>query len=251
MILAIDIGNSAIKFAFFETGKNTGGFALSSLTDRTEDEYAMIFGQAFCGHNFDRAAVSSVVPSLTFRVCSAVKRVTGKDPLVIGHGVRTGLDIRTDYQTELGSDIVANCVAAGKMTSGAYIVVDLGTATTLSCVNGNRVFCGVMIMPGVNAGLDSLGKTCANLPGAALRPPKGLLGKNTADSVAGGVVYGHAAMIDGLIGRAAEERPGEKFEVFVTGGCAGEVAPYCKTPLRHVPDLTLRGIAQIGELNSK
>lgn len=249
MILAIDIGNSAIKIGIFDNGKMTDSFSISSLTDRTKDEYVGLISGVVNGRAVDATVLASVVPSLTERISAAAEIVSGRRTLRVGRGIKTGIEIRTDNQTEVGADIVANCVGARGLSEGPFIVADLGTAGTLTLVDGKNAITGVIILPGIGSQLESLKKNCANLPLVGLTEPRTLLGKNTADSVVSGIVNGYSAMLDGLVDRIRDEYSVREAKVFACGGYAQTVCPRCKTEFKIVPELTLIGLNHIGLLN--
>ena len=254
MILTVDLGNSRAKFAFFEGQKKIFAFAVSVSGERTEDEWRLILS-SFCREGsvdpprVEGVALSSVNPSKGDALALALTAFFRKKPLTLGHGIRTGLDIRTDYQSELGADIVANAVGACGRAKPPFLVADFGTALTLLAVDEKGVFRGVDILPGVSSSARALARDCAGLPEVALRPVKTLFGKNTADSVAGGLVNGYAAMLDGLAARAKRELGAEALALFATGGDAAAILPACENRFTFVPDLTLEGLARIYDMN--
>ena len=170
-----------------------------------------------------------------------------------GPGVRTGLDIRTDIASQLGADIVANAVAALSLAPAPLVFVDFGTATTLTGINAGGELCGVLICPGVRTSLDALSGAAAELPRIAVDGPKHLFGKNTVDSMTSGAVFGHAAMVDGLLDRVAAEWGLSELTVLATGSWADRIVPFCsgRHGIRFQPDLTLRGLRRIAEMNAR
>lgn len=264
MILTTDIGNSHIRFAFFDgvrAASPCASLALSSRSGRTRDEFAMTLAAFVQSHGIgaaEGAVVASVVPALTSVVIGAISDVfPSADIVTVRHGLRTGLDIRTDYQSELGADIVANAVGARRLVTPPFAVVDLGTATTLSLVDGSDRFRGVAIMPGLSSSSRALAAECSALSQISIDTDiadKPLLGKNTFDSLASGLISGIAAMIDGMICRVGEEYDcADALTVIICGGGAEAVFPHLRTKQRMLlrPNLTSLGLLRLWELNRR
>ncbi len=253
MIITADLGNTALKIASFEKGVYTGGFSVSALR-RTEDEWSLLLASHCAAASMvptraEGAILGSVVPHLTQPVKAALARLTGKEPLTVEHGIKTGLDIRTDHQAELGADIVANAVAARALVPPPFIVVDFGTATTVSAVDETGVFRGVAILPGMGSAAGDLARTCANLPEIVPGDPESLLGKNTRDSLNGGLTFGFAAMADALTERVLREIGAESAALIATGGAGEKILPLCKKKFTYDPHLTSRGLYRLFEIN--
>lgn len=258
MILAVDIGNTSISAGIYPAG---GGplratLRLASGTPRTADEYALWLKAFLREQSVDVGSlagcvISSVVPRLNRPIGDALTEILPDcRPLWVGHGVKTGLDIRIDHHTELGSDIVSNTVAASQRLNRPFAVIDLGTATTVAAVNRAGELIGVMIVPGVQPSAEALAQSCAALPAISLTAPDQLLGKNTADSMASGCIYGAAAMIDGILARLREQL-GDDLSVIACGGMAERVIPHTREQIAIVPNLTLDGLAAIWRLNQR
>ncbi|MBQ8813635.1 MAG: type III pantothenate kinase [Lachnospiraceae bacterium] len=255
MILAIDIGNTGIILGFYEKDQRVFDFSISSVPHRTADEYGMIF-RLWCTQNRIGAAlegcvISCVVPPLKRPVEQAVKEVFGCPVLFVGHGIKTGLNIRVDNQTDVGSDIVANMVAASGKYSGPVAVVDFGTATTLSAVNQAGELIGVAIMPGVQVSLRALASSAAALPDISIGIPGRVLGKNTEESMLSGFVLGAAAMVDGMLKRLKAEMGVDTMTVIACGTLADRIVPHCDTRIEIWPHLTLDGLVKIYLLNQR
>lgn len=256
MILTADIGNSTTTLALFEEG---GALALRSTysTDphATGDQFAIQLFSLFQLHQVEPAQIkggiiASVVPPVTAALARAVERLTGKPPLIVGTGIRTGLDIRSDMHAQLGADIVAYCVGAIERFDrcpSPVIVVDFGTAITFSVLRGN-VYEGCVIAPGVRVGLEALSRQAAELPHISLNRPAVLLGHNTVDAMQSGVIYGNASLVDGMLTRIDEEL-GHTAAVIATGSYAGEVVPYCHHTIEQDPDLLLKGLFLLYQKN--
>ena len=200
------------------------------------------------GHCFDGSIISSVVPSVTNRVKEAMEKITGKDVLVVGPGVKTGLKIKLDNPSQLGSDRVADAVAASNLYACPLIIIDMGTATTVSVVDGDKNFVGGMIMPGLMVSMEALSSKTSQLPQISLDAPKRAIGRNTADCIRSGLVYGNAAAIDGLV-ENIEQELGAKCTVISTGGLAKIVTPLCKSNIIEDDKLLLKGLMIIYEKN--
>lgn len=264
MILTADIGNSHIRFAFFDGVHSASAremLTVSSRSGRTSDELAMAlceFARSRDLRQADSAIVGSVVPALTPTVTGAVAGAFDiSDMITVKPGLRTGLDIRTDYQAELGADIVADAVAAHTLVRPPFAVVDLGTATTLSFVDSGDRFCGVAIMPGLASSSRALAAECAALPPVSVDAgftDKPLLGKNTADSLTSGLIGGIASMVGGMLCRVGEEYGcGDSLSAVICGGGAEAVFPHLRTKRTPVlrPDLTSLGLLRLWELNHR
>jgi len=246
VILTIDIGNSNIMLGGFEGNKLEFVVRISTETDKTADEYASkILGVLAVHHVGDKrvvgAIISSVVPPLNSVIKKAVKILWGIDSLTVGPGVKTGINIHCDAPSSVGADLICACVAAHNIYGSPSLIVDMGTATKMTVVNEKGAFVGVSIIPGVTMGLNSLSENTAQLPKVELEAPRSVVGKNTAESMRSGVIFGNASMIDGMIDRINEE-VGEKLSVYATGGVAHLVIPHCKHDIITDEYLVLKGL---------
>lgn len=247
MVLAIDVGNSTTTVGLFESG-GTLRFR-STLTTRknmTKDQFAVDLGQIFLLYGADiklvtGAIISSVVPPVTVAICDAVEFLTGKPPMLMGPGVKTGLNIRSDIHTQMGTDIVASAVAALAQYPGPIVLVDMGTAVAMSVLAGNT-YEGCVLLPGVTVALEALSDQAAELPHISIEPPPSILGRNTVDAMRAGVVYGNACMIDGMIDRLEEALGASAATVVATGSAGAEILPYCKHKIIYDADLLLNGL---------
>ena len=245
MIIAVDIGNTNIVVGGIEADHVLFTERLSTRTDKTELEYAIDFKLIFELHSISRAQVegsiiSSVVPPLSNIVKTALTKLIPKEPLIVGPGVKTGLSIRIDNPTQLGSDLVVTAVAAIAAYPVPSIIIDMGTATTFSVINDKRQYIGGAIAPGAAVALNSLSSQTSQLPFISLEAPKHVIGSNTIDC--------NAAMIDGMIRRIKKEI-GENAIVVATGGIAPAILPYCEETISYDPDLMLKGLALIYKKN--
>ena len=253
MIIAVDIGNTNIVVGGIEADHVLFTERLSTRTDKTELEYAIDFKLIFELHSISRAQVdgsiiSSVVPPLSNIVKTALTKLIPKEPLIVGPGVKTGLSIRIDNPTQLGSDLVVTAVAAIAAYPVPSIIIDMGTATTISVVDDKKHYIGGMIMPGVQISLDALTSRASQLSGISIEEPKKIIGKNTVDCMKSGILYGNAAALDGIIDRIEEEL-GQKVTVIATGGMSRKIIPHCKRKMILDGDLLLKGLQIIYDKN--
>ncbi len=254
MVLAIDIGNSNIVLGCFDEENIIFRERLSTNHSATMLEYAATIKTAFemCGvdkKDIDGAIISSVVPAVTGTVRSAIEKFIGIKPLVIGPGIKTGLSIVIDDPSQLGSDLVVDAVAGICEYSVPLIIIDMGTATTLSVVNSKKEYLGGMIVPGVAISHDALIGRTSLLKKIAFEKPKKVIGSNTSDCIKSGMLYGNAGMIDGLTERIEEEL-GEKCTVVATGGLAPAITPLCRRQDIIIDeDLLLKGLMAIYKKN--
>ncbi len=255
MILAIDIGNSNVVIGGFENDKIEFTARVATDARRTEEQYAVEIYQILNLHGYsaremEGSIISSVVPQLTSVMKAALRIITGKKPLVVGPGLKTGLNIKLDNPASLGADRVADTVAAIHEYPLPLLVVDMGTATTISVINDKEEFVGGAIMPGLRLSLEALSSRASLLPHIDLIPPKSVIGRNTIDAMDSGMIYGNASMLDGMIERIQEEL-GQKVQVIATGGLSQKVTPYCKHQIVQDPNLLLKGLRILYYKNSK
>lgn len=253
MILAVDIGNSNIVLGCFENDQILFIERLSTNQNSTELEYTILIKNILELNNlshcsFEGCIISSVVPSVTHTVQAAMTRLTGKPIMVVGPGIRTGLKIKLDNPAQLGSDRVADAVAAIHEYPCPLIIIDMGTATTISAIDGNKNFLGGMIIPGLRVSLDSLTTRTSQLPKISLDPPKRVIASNTIDCMRSGIIYSNASSIDGVVEKI-EEEIGEQCTVISTGGLAKVIIPYCKRKIIIDDQLLLKGLMIIYNKN--
>lgn len=253
MILAIDIGNTNIVIGCIENNKILFVERLSTDSTRTELEYAISFKNALEMYSLDTkdvegSIISSVVPPVTNIICDAAKKITGRDVMVIGPGVKTGLNILMDNPAQVGSDLVANAVAGIAKYPLPLIMIDMGTATTISVVDSKKNYIGGMIIPGVMVSSSSLTSRTSQLPKISLETPKKVIGTNTIDCMKSGLIYGNASMIDGMITRI-ELSLGQKATVVATGGLSKCIIPHCTQDIILDDELLLQGLLLIYNKN--
>ena len=246
MVLAVDIGNSNVVIGCFEGSDIRLLERMSTNRNSTALEYAVLIKTVLELHGLDKASfeggiISSVVPAVTNMVKAAIEKLTGKPPLVVGPGLKTGLKILLDNPAQLGSDRVADAVAAISEYPCPLITVDMGTATTISVIDKDRNFIGGVIMPGLRISAESLSSRTSQLPQISLDPPKKAIGRNTTDCMRSGIVLGCAATIDGII-ESIEQELGYPCTVVSSGGHAGIVTPFCKRSIIVDEKLLLKGL---------
>lgn len=255
MILAIDIGNTNIVVGCIENDDIL--FMARTATDKTktEDQYAIQIKNILELYNVETdslegAIISSVVPPISWAVSAAVELVTNIKPMIVGPGIKTGLNILMDNPAQVGSDLIVNAVAALEDYEPPIIIIDMGTATTISVVDKNRNYIGGAIIPGLQVSLNAISSVAAQLPFISIENPKKAIGKNTIDCMRSGVIYGNAAMLDGYIERIEDELGQKATVVLLTGGLGKSVAQYCKKDVVCVDDLLLKGLKVIYNKNS-
>lgn len=249
MILAIDIGNSNVVVGCFRDNEILMVERLATNRNATALEYAVLIKtvlelNGFSHTEFEGGIVSSVVPTVTNAMKDAVTKLIGKAPLVIGPGLKTGLKIRIDNAAQLGSDRVTDAVAAVEQYPCPLIIIDMGTATTISVVDKDKNFIGGIIMPGLRISSEALAGRASQLPQISLDPPKNAIGRNTVDCMRSGIILGAASTIDGLIDHIQEEL-GYSCTVVATGGNSRVVMPYCNHAIIWDDQLLLKGLRYI------
>lgn len=253
MILAIDIGNTNIVLGCVEEGKTHFIERLSTNKTKLELEYAIDIKIVLDLYSIDRAKIegaiiSSVVPQVTGVVKSAVEKIIKKEVLVVGPGVKTGLNILMDNPAQLGSDLVADAVAGIAKYNPPLVIFDMGTATTVSVIDAKKNYIGGMIYPGIEISLDALTVNASQLQGIGIEAPKRIIGKNTIECMKSGILYANAAGLDGIIERLEEEM-GQPLTAIATGGLAGKIVPYCKKKIILDDELLLKGLQVIYNKN--
>lgn len=258
MLLAVNVGNKNIFFAIFDDGvqEPIAKFSVAADMRKTADEYAVTVSQllVFSGidvKHVDGVIMASVVPGLNEVIKQVILMLTGKTPITVGPGVKTGFAIKIDDPAELGADIVANAAeVVGRLkeekTDSPAIILDLGAVTTLFAIK-NREVIGGAILPGVVMSLDALHRETAQLPNIEMSGSHRAIGKNTKESLMSGVVFGQAAMIDGLIDRFEKEMKCESGEIrlFATGENCKPILGNLSRAFDYDPSLTLKGLARI------
>ncbi len=268
MLLALDIGNSSISAGVFLLHSDRTDrvshtlictFKISSKF-MTSDEYAIAIHNFLQLHEIqsnlrlnkkmddrviDCAVIASVVPALTDILAKAVVQLCGKPPFIIGQGTRTGFGIKIKNPEQLGADIVANTTAALAVCEPPLVILDVGTATTLTAVDENRDLLGIVIMPGLKIAMSALSLSAAQLNDVRLERPEELIGRDTSSSIRSGVINGQIYAIDGFVRNVREQlhtkEAGKTLGLIATGGLANYVLPYMRNKFTYDETLTLSG----------
>lgn len=253
MLLAIDVGNTNITLGVFSDEALLFTARLSTDKSKTRDQYAFEIGSILRIKSkaelfIEDCIIASVVPETSLQISGAVSELFGIVPLILGPGVKTGLNIKIDNPAQLGADLAAGAVGAIAEYRLPCIIIDMGTASTVSVVDKNGCFIGGIIAAGVKLTLKALCENTSQLPSIHIEAPSSIIGKNSADCMRSGLVFGTAAMIDGVIDRIEKEL-GEKTTVVATGGLSNEIIKYCTHPIIHNENLLLDGLRIIYEKN--
>lgn len=246
MIVAVDIGNSNIVIGGIQGEEILFTGRIATERKKTEEQYAVEIRQILhlygvSAKETEGSIISSVVPPLTTVTKKAMEIISSKRPLVVGPGLKTGLNIKIDNPAQLGSDLVVDAVAAIHQYPLPLIVIDMGTATTFSVINEKEEYIGGAIMPGLQISLDALSNQTSQLPYIDIISPKSVIGKNTIDCMNSGIVHGTAGMIDGIVRRIQGELTSEA-TIIATGGLAHLVTPYCFNKITQDKNLMLKGL---------
>ena len=255
MILTIDVGNSNVVLGGIQDDQILFEARLRTDATKTSDEYCIDLKMLLEVHRVDAgqiegSIIASVVPQVLNSMKTAVMKLTGKAPLVVGPGLKTGLNIAIDNPSQAGADLVVGCVAALREHKAPMIIIDMGTATTMIVVDKNNAMIGGCIMPGVKISMDALTSRTALLPGLQLDQPRKAIGRNTIDCMRSGLMMGAACTIDGMIDRMEEEL-GYTTTVIATGGIAKFILPMCRHEMIYDKDLLVKGLAALYRENQR
>ncbi|MCL5992653.1 MAG: type III pantothenate kinase [Firmicutes bacterium] len=254
MLLAVDVGNTNIVLGVYQGRELKVSWRISTNREQTGDEYGIIFKNLFAQASIDDSLltgmiVSSVVPPLMFSLEEMAKRYFRLDPLVVGPGMKTGLNIKIDNPREVGADRIVNAVAGIELYGGPLIIVDFGTATTFDAISGSGEYLGGAIAPGISISTEALFQRAAKLPRVELVKPKRVIGRDTISSMQSGIIYGFIGQVDGIVKRMIQEFP-ERPKVVATGGLADLLAADSEALEIVNPLLTLEGLLIIYQRNS-
>ncbi len=253
MLLVVDVGNTQTQFGTYQGGELVEHWRFATVRESTADEIGaalrnLVELRGVDLEQIDSSIVSSTVPQLGPQWLEMTERYLGHEMLVVGPGFKTGMPLRYDNPREIGADRLVNAVAAYERTQGACIVVDFGTAITYDPVSAEGEYLGGIISPGVEISVEALASRAAKLPKVDLEPPRALIGKSTIEAIRSGVIYGFAAMVDGIVARLLEEM-GEETATIATGGLAHHIVPFTER-IDEIDDLlTLEGLRILFERN--
>lgn len=255
MILAVDVGNSNIVLGGVEGDEILFEARLRTDPTKTSDEYCIDLKMILDVNkkrpeDIEGSIIASVVPQVLNSMQTAIKKISDKSILVVGPGLKTGLNIQIENPGQTGADLVVGSVAALREHKAPLIVIDMGTATTMTVLDKTGALVGGSISPGVKISMDALTGRTALLPGLQLDQPKKAIGRNTIDCMRSGIMMGAACMVDGMIQRMEEEL-GYETTVIATGGIAKFVIPMCHKSIIYDKDLLIKGLAALYRDNRK
>ena len=255
MILTIEIGNSTITLGGVEGSDIRFECRINTDRVKTSDTYCIDLKTLFEIYGIDMASIegviiASVVPQVLNSVRTAIRKLLNTEPLVVGPGLKTGLDIRLENPGQMGADLVAADVAALSEHKPPLIIIDMGTATTMAVLDPNGAHLGGCVCPGVKISLEALTGNTSLLPGIQLDSPKQALGRNTADAMRSGIMFGTASMLDGMIDRFRAET-GWDFTIVATGGLAKRIVPLCHNEIVYDRHLIIKGLAKLYRDNAR
>ena len=255
MILTIDIGNSNIVFGCVEGDEILFQGRVNTDRLKTSDQYCIDLKTLLEIYEapldqIEGTIISSVVPQVLNSMQAAVRKLTGHNALIVGPGLRTGLNILLDNPSQMGASLVVADVAALREHQPPLILIDMGTATTISVLDENGAHLGGCVCPGVRLSMDALTKNTSLLPGIQLDQPKKAIGRNTADAMRSGIMMGTASMLDGMIDRFEEEL-GCRCTIVATGGIGRFIVPLCRHEIIYDRDLLIKGLAALYRENSR
>ena len=253
MILTIEIGNSTITLGGVEGEEICFECRINTDRVKTSDTYCIdlktlleIYGIGL--DTIEGVIIASVVPQVLNSVRTAIRKLLGKEPIVVGPGIKTGLDIRLENPSQMGAGLVAADVAALAEHKPPIIIIDMGTATTMTVLDPNGAHLGGCLCPGLKISLDALTTKTSLLPGIQLDSPDRAVGRNTADAMRSGIMFGNAAMLDGMIERFRAET-GWDFTILATGGLAKHIVPLCRNEILYDRYLIIKGLVRLYRQN--
>ena len=256
MLLAIDLGNTNIKYGVFNGDKLVASFRVSSRISRTADEYGSVLvgllsDRGIKKGDIDGIIFSSVIPALNYTICHMCEYFFDISPLIVGPGIKTGLNIKADNPKEVGADIIVNSVSAYNKYGGPIVVIDFGTATTFDVISEKGELIGVVIAPGIKTSLEGLATKTAQLPMVELDAPKTVIGKNTKHCMQAGLIFGFAGLVENIVRKIKKEMNLSEIKVVATGGLGEIIAKEVKTINLVDRTLTLDGLKTIYQLNKQ
>ncbi len=255
MILVFDVGNTNTVLGVYKDKSLINFWRISTDRNKTSDEYGMLIDRLFKYNglklkDIEAVVISSVVPQLMYSLEAMSIKYCNKVPLIVGPGIKTGINVRLDNPRELGADRIVNAVSAYHRYGGPIIIVDFGTATTFCAVASNGDYLGGVIAPGIKISSDALVQRTAKLPRVEIRKPKKIIGKNTIKSMQSGIYYGYVGLVDYIVNKMIEEF-GEVNNIIATGGLSSLIVSESKTIDKVDKLLTLEGLRIIYDMNKQ
>ncbi|MDO4437826.1 MAG: type III pantothenate kinase [Eubacteriales bacterium] len=253
MIITVNIENTNINISGYRGDEICFLGSTEADNKKTVLDYILLFKSilnyySVANENIEGGIISSVVPNLTEKIQIAWREISGKEFMILGPGIKTGLSILTDNPAERGNDLVACCTGAVNIMDGPLMVISMGIATSICIINEKNQYIGGMIFPGVGISLDALCEHAAKLNQVRIDVPKHFIGTNTEQALRSGIIYGNASCIDGMVDRAEEEL-GVKLKVIATGEYASKIIPYCRKNIVIDPNLLSNGLKVIYDRN--
>ncbi len=251
MILTIDIGNTNVVVGGLENERVLFTGRVKTGRKLTAEDLAYRINSLMRLNRAPKAEggiISSVVPYLTGRAERAVQMVTGKKAVTVGKNIDMGIEILMDNPDKVGVDMLVDTVGAMQKYRPPFIIFDLGTASTCSIIDKEGRYVGTVIAPGVFISMNALSERCAALPKIKIEDPGSIISKNTKQSMRSGIIYGNAAMMDGIADRVFNEL-GYETKIIATGGVSKIIVPYCRHNMEYDPDLMLKGLAALWKRN--
>ncbi len=254
MILVVDVGNTHIVLGVYGQTELLASWRLNTDKERTADELGMFMLNLFDhaglkAGEIEAVIIASVVPPIMYTLEHSIKKYFKLDPMIIGPGTKTGINIRYQNPKEVGTDRIVNAVAGFELYGGPLIIVDMGTATTFCAVSARGEYLGGVICPGVKISLEALFQKAAKLPRIDLIKPDGVIGKNTVSSMQSGIFYGYIGQVDYIVKRMKQEMQEDNIKVIATGGLARFISEESRTIDHVTPTLTLEGLRIVYERN--
>ena len=256
MILVFDLGNTNIVLGLYKDKQLLYNWRIATDYQKTSDEYGILINQLFNvnGFRFEQVkaiVISSVVPTIMYTLEHMTRKYFNREPLVVGPGIKTGINIKYDNPKEVGADRIVNAVAAYEIYGGPLIIVDFGTATTYCAITKNGEYLGGAICPGIRISMDALFQRTAKLPRVELVKPESVICKNTINSIQSGIIYGYIGQVDYIVRRMKKELKDENTKVVATGGLSKLIASESETIEIVNGLLTLEGLRIIYERNKE